>query len=84
MQAEVVPDPGLTGWVQGSGQSEQVSPTLLGFQQNADSGSSHFILWESSGWIDGTREYEKGKNKELYYQHLLSQEPSLELPHLFP
>ena len=47
-------------------------------------GSSHFILWESSGWIDGTREYEKGKNKELYYQHLLSQEPSLELPHLFP
>ena len=34
MQEEVVPDPGLTGWVQGSGQSEQVSPTLLWFQQN--------------------------------------------------
>ena len=34
MQAEVVPDPGLTGCVQGSGQSEQVSLTLPGFQQN--------------------------------------------------
>lgn len=56
MQEEVVPGPVLTGWVQDSGQSEQVSPTLLGFQENKDSGSSHFILWESNGWLDGTRE----------------------------
>ena len=49
MQAEVVPDPGLTGEVQGSGQSEQVSPTLLGFQQNADSGSSHYFVGEQ--WL---------------------------------
>lgn len=34
MEEEVVPDPVLTGWVQGRGQSEQVSLTLLGFQQN--------------------------------------------------
>ena len=34
MEEEVVPDPVLTGWVQGCGQSEQVSLTLLGFQQN--------------------------------------------------
>ena len=66
MQAEVVPDLVLAGWVQDSGQSEQVSPTLLGFQQNTDSGSSHFILWESNGWLDGTREkYEKEKIKGL-------------------
>ena len=83
---EIVPDPVLTGWVQDSGQSEQVSPTLLGFQENKDSGSSHFILWESSGWLDGKRQkYEKGKIKGLgVIMHLLSQEPSLELPHLFP
>ena len=34
MQVEVVPDLVLAGWVQDSGQSEQVSPTLLWFQQN--------------------------------------------------
>ena len=50
MQAEVVPDPGLTGWVQGSGQSEQVSLTLLGFQQNKGRIFSLYFVGEQ--WLD--------------------------------